>query len=254
MECALATESIILDGQMLSGTDRFGEWATSGVDGWWSSPEPKVDNQERENEDGDYDLPVHYGARYITLTGSVRTKSHAQQHQAMNRFTGLLQKKARLQVSGHGPTQWADVVRASGLKIEPRTDTYAQWQVRVKAPDSRKFGDANVYTINPGQTVPLFHYGNADAFPVFDVTGNMPDGYTLWGPDGKTFVAPTAVSSARKHYLDMSEGLLKVNGNYWTGQTGNADLWTVPPGQQINTRLTTAGTGAAKVTVYDTYI
>lgn len=251
----MAAELIILDGQVLSGEDRFGKWKTTGdIDGWWSSPEPKGEDQSRENEDGDYDLPVQYAARYITLTGSVRTKGHAQQHQAMNRFSGLLRKKSRLQVSGHGPTQWADVVRASSLKIEPLTDTYAQWQVRVKAPDPRKFGDANVYTISPGQTLPLFHYGNADASPIFDVTGDMPAGYTLVGPGGKTFVAPTAVSSARKHYLDMSEGLLRVNGNYWTGQTAKADLWTIPPGQQVNTGLTATGTGAAKVTVYDTYI
>jgi hypothetical protein len=251
----LATESIILDGQILSGEDRFGKWKTTGdLDGWWSSPEPKGNTEERENANGDYDLPVYYGARYITLTGSVRTKGHAQQHQAMTRFAGLLRSKARLQVSGHGPTQWADVVRASGLKIEPLTDTYAQWQVRVKAPDSRKFGDANVYTLSPNQTLSLFHYGNAEASPVFEVTGDMPAGYTLWGPSSKTFVVPTSVMSARRHYLDMSEGLLKVNGNYWTGQTANADLWTIPPGQQINTGFTTTGTGAAKVTVYDTYI
>lgn len=239
---------------MLSGTDRFGEWTTSSLDGWWSSPEPKGHTEERENADGDYDLPVHYAARYVTIGGSVRTKGHAQQHQAMNRFTGLLRSKARLQVAGHGPIQWADVVRASSLKIEPVTDSYAQWQVRVKAPDARKFGDANVYTLAPNQTLPLFHFGNADASPVFEMTGDMPAGYTLWGPSNKTFVAPTAVSAARRHSLDMSEGLLKVNGNYWTGQVGNADLWTIPPGQQVNTGLTATGTGTAKVTVYDTYI
>lgn len=250
----MATESIILDGQMLSGTDRFGEWTTSSLDGWWSSPEPKGHTEERENADGDYDLPVHYAARYVTIGGSVRTKGHAQQHQAMNRFTGLLRSRSRLQVSGHGPTQWADVVRASSLKIEPLTDTYAQWQVRVKAPDSRKFGDANVYILSPGQTLPLFHYGNADASPIFDITGDMPAGYTLRGPGSKTFVSPTAVSAERPHYLDMSEGLLKVRGYYWTGQTGNADLWAVPPGQQVNTGFTATGTGTAKVTVYDTYI
>ncbi|MET4059942.1 hypothetical protein ABIB35_001487 [Arthrobacter sp. UYP6] len=250
----MATESIILDGQPLSGEDRYGVWTTSVLDGWWYSPEPKGSTEERENADGDYDLPVYYGARYVTIGGSIRTKGHAQQHQAINRFVGLLRNKGRLQVSGHGPTQWADVKRASGFKMEPITDTYAQWQARVKAPDPLKFGDANVFTISPNQTVPLFHYGNAEASPIFDITGNMPAGYTLWGPGGKTFVSPSVVSSTYPHHLDMSEGLLKVNGYYWTGQTGNADLWTIPPGQQVLTGLTTTGTGTAKVTVYDTYI
>lgn len=255
---ALASESIILDGQKLSGWDHYGEWTTTGLDGWWSSPEPKGENVAREGADGDFDLPINYEARYITLTGSLRAKSHEMQHQATNRFTALVQKKSRLQVVGHGAAQWADVVRASGFKMEPITDTYSRWQLRLKAPDPRKYGESNVFTGSIYQDVALWHRGNYPAFPEVTVTAGsagLPAGILLAGPGGKTFRLTRNIPAGDSFTVNMAEGFARFyGGTPVTGGYGQMDTWTVPPGGESMIRLGADGSGTIRVTVKDTYI
>lgn len=227
----MATESIILDGQILSGEDRFGKWKTTGsLDGWWSSPEPKGDDTSRPNADGDYDTPIDYESRYVTLTGSLRAKSHEMQHEAINRFTALVRRKGRLQIIGHGSAQWADVVRASGFKMEPLTDTYSQWQARVKAPDPRKFGKVHVEELTGGRSRSLYHYGNTEAAPLVEVRGPITGGYQINSNDGRVFRVNSGIASGARHTIDMNDGLLRVNGRVQAGLVGQADVWKIPPG------------------------
>lgn len=251
----MANESIILDGQKLTGEDHFGIWKTTGLDGWWSSPEPKGENVARENADGDFDLPTHYDARYITLTGSLRARNHEAQHQAINRFTALVRKKSRLQVIGHGPAQWADVVRSSGFKMEPLTDTLTQWQAKVKAPDPRKFGDAHEFTAKVGEPATVFHRGNYDAPPCFVVSGYAPGGYALV-VNGKVFNVTRPVVTASPHTIDYDDGRLRIGGAAVHGGLGSTAAPHIPPGRSISVEIVplTTGTPTAKLTLLDTYI
>lgn len=249
----MAVESIILDGQKLSGEDQYGLWTASGLEGWWDSPEPKGEEAGRESADGDFETPVYYEARYVTITGSLRSLNHEKQHQAMNRFAGLVQRKSRLQVSGHGSAQWADVVRASGLKMAPITDTYAQWQVRVKARDPRKYGELNRFTAASGVTVPVFHRGNYSAWPVFTITGDLPGGYGLW-LGGRGYVVTRPLTSG-SHVVNFRDGRLQVGGSYISGGVGAANINSVPPGTGSSFQLVpVSGSGTASINVFDTYI
>lgn len=252
----MATENIILDGQKLSGEDHYGEWITSSLDGWWSSPEPKGENVARENADGDFDLPTFYEARYITITGSLRAKNHEAQHQAINRFTALVRRRARLQVLGHGAAQWADVVRASGFKMEPITDTYAQWQLRLKSPDPRKFGDMNTFTLNSGTANGVFHRGNYWATPKYTIRGSMPGGYTLHLA-GTYYTVGRALVSTAPHTIDFRNGRLYVGGVLTSGGiAAAANLTLVGPGGVPTAGIepTTTGTAVATMELLDTYI
>lgn len=249
----MAAESIILDGQKLSGEDHYGEWTATGLEGWWDSPEPKGESAPREGADGDFDTPLYYDARYVTITGSLRSANHEKQHQAMNRFAGLVQRKSRLQIVGHGAAQWSDVVRASGLKMAPVTDTYAQWQVRVKARDPRKYGERNRFSAESGVTVPIFHRGNYDAWPSFSISGNMPSGYGL-RISGRVYSVTRPLTSG-SHFVDFRDGRLQVNGAYISGGVGAANVTSIPPGGGASFRLDpVAGTGMATIDVFDTYI
>lgn len=254
----MAAESIILDGQILSGEDQYGEWATSVLDGWWSSPEPKGEEVSREGEDGDFDLPVDYEARYVTLSGSLQAKNHTMQHAAINRFTALVRQRARLQVVGHGADQWADVVRASGFRMEPLTDTYATWQARVKAPNPRKYGESREFTGSSFQDVVLWHRGNYPAFPEVTVTAGsagLPSGIALTGPNGELFRLNRVIPAGDSFRLNMAEGFVRFSGGPpVTGGYGQMDTWMVPPGGQSSIRLGGDGSGTIRVTVKDTYI
>lgn len=256
MESTLATEGIQLDGQILSGEDRFGVWKTTGeLDGWWSSPEPKGENISRTSADGDYDLPVDYEARYITLSGSLRARNHETQHAAINRFTALVRRRSLLQVDGHGDTQWANVVRAGAFKMEPRTGTYSVWQARVKAPDPCKYGRAQDFVRTNGDVI-VYHGGNYDAYPSIVVRGTAANGYHINGPGGKQYKVSRALMPGVPHRIEFKDGLLRVDGMLVPNGSPRSDVWPVPPGEDITftVNVTNGGTAEGTITVTDTYI
>jgi hypothetical protein len=246
----LVAELIMLDGQILNGSDHLGDWKTSSFDGWWDSPDAKSQDVERDQADGDHDLDVFYQSRYVTIPGRLAASSHETLHLGMNRFTGLVQKRARLQVSGHGPTVWADVKRASGISIVPVTDKFAQWQLRLKAPDSRKFGDFESFAIAAGTPVGVHHRGNYDASPLFRVHGPTV-AYTITGPDGEEYTVTGGLGGGNEHVIDFNDGLLRVNGVITAAVVPKAELWKVPAGQKVTATLSA---GNAHIELLDTYI
>ena len=249
-------ERITVGGQILTGSDRFGDWKVNRLEGWWDSPDVKDESEERPEADGDYDLEVYYKARYVTISGRLLAPSHDQLHEGMNRFTGLVQKKARLSVIGHGANQWADVKRASGLSIIPRTDRLAQWQMRLKAPDPRKYGERRTFIASVGSSAQgVHHRGNYPATCKFDVAGAMPGGYRLT-IKGQIFQVTRALVSGQPHNIDFGTGRLRVNGVIVPGGIGWGFKPLVTPG--VPTALAieplTAGTATATLTLLDTFI
>jgi hypothetical protein len=248
----LVAELIKLDGQILNGSDRLGEWKTNSIEGWWDSPDPKGEDVERPNADGDFDLEVFYKARYITITGRLFSTSHEQLHRAMNRFSGLVQKNGRLQVSGHGPTQWADVKRASGFSMTPVTDQFAQWQVRLKAVNPRKYGDTTPFTFT--SIGDLSQRGNYPASPVFTVTGNSPAGYTINGEHGEEYKVTIPLVPGVPHIINFANARLRIAGVLRNNGNGAADVWATAAGSVTRYIFSTSGSISVTATVTDTYI
>jgi hypothetical protein len=251
----LAAKQIILDGKVLEGTDQYGEWGVHTFEGWWDSPDVKTEQIARPKADGDFNLPVYYQARYPTLTGIFIADSEAKMFDGMNRFSALLRQPGRLQVVGYGPTQWADVQRASKNPITPQTDRVCLWQVRVKAPDPRKFGDSKTIAVATGAPVTAFHRGNYPATPSFIIRGDIPLGYTIT-VDGWNYTVTKALQTGRPHRLDYNNGRLYVDGILTQNSLGNTNIATIPPGKTIGVGLyaTGAGSGSADMTIVDTYI
>lgn len=248
-------KQILLDGKVLEGTDMYGEWGVHTFEGWWDSPDVKTEQIERPGADGDFDSPVYYQARYPTLTGIFIANSEALMFEGMNRFSGLLRQRGRLQVVGYGVPQWADVKRASGLVITPQTDRVCLWQARVKAPDSRKYGKSQDFVRTNG-VVSVFHRGNYDAKPTVVVRGSAPGGYRLNGPGGKQYKVTRALVTGIPHRIEFNDGRLRVDGNLVSTGVDSADVWPVPPGQNVDfdINVNSGGTAEATITITDTYI
>jgi len=250
-------ELITWAGRTLSGTDRFGRWVTQNdkFEGWWDSPDIKGESADRPNGDGEFDLPVYNQARLITIGGNFHADSHEQMHEAMNFFTGAM--SGRFQTSGHGSIQWADAKRNSGVKFTPVTDTFAQWQVRLKCVDPLKYGNVNAYSIPSGSSyTTVFHRGNAVGYPTVTVSGSFPGGYVLQSSGGAEYRVTTALG-ATPHTIDMSTGLLVRNGSVVSGGVTRADLWRIQGGSlatDMRLQPITTGSGTAAVTLLDTYI
>lgn len=250
----LAGKSIILDGQVIHGRDHFGDWRVNTLDGWDDTPPPKGESVEREGADGEFDLPVQYAARTITLAGRLLAASPAGAANARARLNGRLPGRVgRVQVTGlDRATLWADVKR-NGPSTGKITGSILRFTFELKAPNPRKFGDVRRYTLPASETVQAFHRGNYAAWPEFRVTGNMPDGYRLV-VNGKTFTVTRGITSG-SHTVDYRDGRLRVNSSYVAGGVGSAALAPIPPGLAVPVRLEpVTGTGSATATVYDTFI
>lgn len=246
------SEQITWAGRMLSGTDRFGEWITTNLDGWFDSPEVKGDAVEREGQDGEFDLPIQHRARLVTVSGHFRAAGHEQLHDAMNHFGAPT--VGRFTVAGHGPVMWADGKRNSGVKFTPITDTLAQWQVGLKFVDPRKYGNSKTFVLDAGATVQVHHRGNYGAMPKFVIRGDAPS-YTLT-INGWNYAVSKALQTGKPHRIDYANGKLYVNGALTQNSLGNTNVTTIPPGASVGCGLflTAGGTGSADMTVTDTYI
>lgn len=244
----MGAEQITWAGRTLSGNDRFGQWKVHSIDGWFDSPDVKGETQDRANADGEYDLPTYNSARIVTATGRLIAKSHADMHEAMSWLSGPM--RGRFQVAGHGPTQYADGVRNSGLKLTPETDTVLRWQITLRFPDPRKFGDLKTFDVALAAIATVFHRGNYAASPIVQINGPVTGGFTITHPGGLyTAVGDLAAGSTIR--IDFNTGRLKLNGNDRSDLVTRADLYKVPPG---NTAAFSVNRGVGYVEIIDTYI
>lgn len=250
-------ELITLDGRLLTGRDRFGDWkVTSDLEGWWNTPDRKSQDSSIENADGSSDTRDYYEERNVTIEGRVKTASHDAQHHAMNWLAGALSlAPGRLVVAGHGGDQWAMAKLAGSTRFTVKTDRYVQWQVRLKFPDPRKFGELRTFKASPGNNVAIYHMGNYRATPKFTVTGSMPGGYEV-GVGGLNYTVTRALTSNAPHTFDYRNGRLRVNGSLVTGGVSYAALRSIDPGQRDTLTIAplTSGTGSVVCEVLDTFI
>ncbi|UOD80357.1 hypothetical protein [Paenarthrobacter ureafaciens] len=248
-------EHITWGARTLSGVDRFGRWlVTDGLENWWGSPDTRGETEYFPDGDGELDLPVYNQARLLTLQGHLHSSGHDLLHEAGHFLTSSF--FGRFKVQGHGPTLWADGKRNSGFIFNPVTDTFAQWQVRIKFNNPRKYGDTRTWTASVGSNaLNIFHRGNYNATPRFVVTGAMPGGYRLT-IKGVVFTVTQPLVSGQPHSIDFGTGRLRVNGNIVAGGLGWGFKPLVTPG--VPTALAiepiTTGTGSVTLTLTDTYI
>lgn len=251
----MAGERVTWGARTFSGVDRFGRWlVTGGMEDWWGSPDVKGEVVDRPDADGELDLPTYNQARLLTLSGSLHTDSHEQMHEAQAYFASPM--FGRFTVAGHGPTLWADGKRNSGAKFLPVTDRFAQWQVRLKFTDPRKYGEARSWAASVGAPAAgVHHRGNYNASPKITVLGTMPDGYTLTIM-GQVFTVTQPLWFASPHSIDYADGRLRINGAIVHGGLGWGFTPAVNPGvvTSLSIAPVTTGTATATLTLLDTYI
>jgi hypothetical protein len=253
------SKSVILGGQILHGRDRLGSWLVREIDGWSKTPPVKGESTARPNADGEFDLPIQYGARSLIIKGRVACQSAAAAEIARDQILGLLQGTSRLQVTDvNGKTQWADVKR-NGQITADITGPVVRFSIEAKAVDPRKFGKSETFTAAVGAPVDVYHRGNYPATPGavtgVIVRGSMPGGYTLT-VNGWDYAVSVPLVTGLPHRIDYNTGRLRVNGALAQNSIGNTNLTTIPPGPKVAIGLypATTGTGTAEIEILDTFI
>lgn len=249
---------VTVDGRQLNSSDRYGDWKILDWDGWTDSPDRKQKSEPRLLADGDYDSDEFFDIREITITGRLRAKSHDMAHEAENWLKGMiLNGSGTMLVRGHGPDQHATVKLAGGIKckVEPGTDDYMKWQIRLKANDPYKYGDERTASGNAASPAVVFQRGNAPAWPVVTLSGSassssgQPYTLTLNGRSVTVTVGRFAADPA--HTIDFRTGILRVGSVVVAGGLGAADFSPINPGlaQSMSSTI-----GGVTVRWTDTYI
>ncbi len=227
-----------------------------GIEGWFEGVGGRRNGGDRPAAHGSFDVPVFRSERTPSITGTILASSREELEHGKNRLTGLLAdgEVGRLTVHGDYGSSWADV-RQMGVKLGSVDGFEADFQIQFVASDPRRYGETQTFT---GTSVQPYHYGNATAIPVIEVTGSLPTGYRVNGPDGRQYRVGQALSSGQTHRIDMSTGWLYRNNVLQTaaGVVTRYQTWGIPPGSTgVAMSLTpNSGSGSMTVKVLDTFL
>lgn len=227
-----------------------------GFDGWEDAPDARRDTVDIPNGHGAFDQPNWLAPRDITIKGFAQARTVRELEAMRDQLTGCLADAAgKIVVEYRGRTTWATVRRGLSRPTFKSVGgtRYGTFEISLWARNPRKFGEVQV--AGPGTSVTAFHYGNFSASPELLVTGVMPSGYRVNGPDGRQFVVSQALAAGQTHRIDMSTGWLYRNGVLQTGAVSSARIWTVPSGVRVtHTLVPVSGSGQLTVRTPDTYI
>lgn len=132
-----------INGLTLNTIDEDGvTWVATGLKGWWTHPEPEMQDMRRGWGDGSYDIKGRYAPRIIELTGSFLTTDPSQVVAARNKLveaTNLVYTNGILEAD-ENPTKFSYVRLNGGPDIETvsargRTD----FTIPLKAADPIKY-------------------------------------------------------------------------------------------------------------------
>jgi hypothetical protein len=205
--------------------------------------------------DGAFPSRSKLDARVFTTGGMCHTKSPADMRHRSSQLKALQAIRESFKVTfdldndltvyGYGfvsdkptfkPVSWGKV---------------SEWDIELQFDDPTFFGNTRTEIAAVGDTFELHQFGNERSWPVYEIDGNFPNGFTLNGPNGLRFETNLPVTAGNKQTVDMSDGYLRRNGVIVFGRTVRADLWPVPDKGRITQSLTAAGAGTVTGSVIE---
>lgn len=240
----LGTTGIVLYGDRYRGPGRRGEFYFRDF-GWNDMAGVRADDTPRPMSDGDFPSRSYLEAVDRTMSGFLVAPAHDYLVTAMNKLKAQRGRTLRVTVNEPGLRTWADAeirtVAFDPLGFAPESE----FQLGFHMPDPRRYG-ASDKVFASGE--PLYHRGNYASVPEATVTGTMPSGYAIVGPDGKQYVVSQPLAAGQTHRIDFSTGWLYLNGVLQAGAVTRAETWTVPPGRTVTmTLVPVSGTGVLAV-------
>jgi len=213
----------------------------------------------RENAHGDYVVPGYLDARVVSISGWALTATAREMADLKRQFNALLAVDYGLVSFNHlgDEPRWGTATRAPGVapkfKVNGRTSTEASFQIQLKFPDPRFYGDTHTLAATAGNPVVSINRGNFAATSIITVSG-VASGYTITGPGGLTrsIVSPIAVGNP--HVVDMATGYVRNNSGFLEG-VSSGSTWAVPAGGTASQTISsTSGSVSMSVETKATFI
>lgn len=261
---------------------------SDGIEGWWSTPDPKWSLTERQGADGAHAVSedfVLYSARTVTLHLAVVGADRAATLALVTSLLGMAHRLVRLRVVDAGEDTYAEGL----LSVESdagRSERVALMTATLVCPDPRRlataasscvllpasasetaglaygaggaglcyplsYGDGALDARNLGSVT---NNGSASAWPLITVSRGMPPvelGASCAGVESTLAFASEAVSEVT---IDCRTRTATRGGVDATKALTGAGRLVVPPGQTMRLTLRSAGAGSVTVALRDTYI
>lgn len=257
-----------------------------GIEGWWSTPQAKVESTERQGGHGAFPVEgsaVLYSSRTVTINlaamGGERDET-VRNMEALNRMAG---GTVRLRVcDGASDTFCEGYIDQVDWQAQ-RGRQASTGTLTVVCPDPRRYSTvAKEYAIAPGwspgaglmfdgsgcmewpatfyegdasqasTSATLTNAGNSTAYPVITVQGDFPQGVSIAHDGGSlTYSAPLSWQALA---LDCLSGTATIGGVDMTRNLTSRDFPSVPPGGSVRLSLLSGGNGSVEISVRDTYI
>lgn len=230
----------------------------SGLSGWFDTPAAKLTTSERPQAHGAFDVPVFRSARSISVKGHVLAESETSLEAMKVQLAGLLlDGGGTLTVQTDKETTFARGVYQVSYRPGGWSGEEDSFQIQFVAQDPRRYGETDEKVrAQSGTSLNVFHRGNTTAAPELIITGTMPSGYRVNGPDGRAFVVAQALAAGQTHTIRMRDGALLRNGVRQIGGAvvTRAQTWGIPSGANVAmTLVPVSGSGSMRANVPATY-
>lgn len=234
-----------------------------GLQGLLSGVDVRSNDVPRPDAHGDFVTPGFLEARIVSWSGPVIAPSLRELLRRGRQLTGLLAGGLQGRVMFDLPSGplWGNGQLAMKTEFDPdmwedfNGSMRSPYSVSLKFANPRLFGETRLFGAAGNVFFLAHHYGNFPAAPVFTVTGDMPNGYWIYGPNDKVFAVIAPVVPGVPHVIDMATGYLTVGGVVTFGKVTVADTWTVPSGGVVSQiMIPVAGSGNVGMAVPDTFV
>lgn len=279
--------------QLISGTDTLTIDAHSGsfvastreaLDGWYSTPDEKVESTERQSGHGAFaitDDMVLYSARTVTIDLLALGYSRAEVVGLMEQVQRFAGKVFRVRVVDGGRDTYAEGYLATEWDAV-RWDNVATAALTIVCPDPRRysmeshiaalvpmyytdgglvFDDNGNMEVNPvtfygetqdGNVAIVANNGTSTAYPEIRISGSWPSGVILTTSEGQLWYK--AAINWNTLVIDCLTRTGSINGVDVTRNFASRDFPSIEPGGNIRLSCLSGGNGGITISVRDTYL
>lgn len=254
-------------------------------DGWLDGASVRRTPTQRLRTDGDFSEPATFGARIISFSGTAVAKSRNELRAMRDDLTGVIPngEYKELSVDTMGTTRTTTVGLEGNVSFIRQSDTFASFRITFYAPDPYIYGPWKTFQTGAGKTnrgglqynlqYPLNfnltgvdvaqtikNNGNAVSWPIFKVTGNYSEGFTVYNNVNKAVEYTQVVTTESPVIVDMGKGTVTQNGGDRSIFLARRQWFSIAPGQTLqpefipNSSSGANGSGWCDILYRDTWI
>lgn len=255
------------------------------LDGWYSTPDNKVEMTERQSGHGAHNVTsdmVLYSARTITLDTSAIAGTRAQVLSYLEQFQKLAGKIVKIRVHDGNRDTYANGFIETNWDAE-RWNTASTGTITIVCADPRRYSttaktaylapmvstgggllfddNGNMY-VNPvqwygdteaGNSATLSVGGTTTAYPTITVNGYWPNGIILSLSNGGQLYYGAQIYY-QNLILDCLTRTASINGVDVTRNLKSRDFPSIEPGKSLRISCNSAGNGGVYISIRDTYL